>query len=58
MVHTIVKTCIIAESVDKILVEEDDNDDGYLSYAEYVSNRRTTIKLQQAAKQMQYSQYP
>ena len=37
------------EGVDKILAEEDDNDDGYLSYAEYASNRRTTLKLQQAA---------
>ena len=44
------KTIFIAETVDRILEDEDDNDDGYLSYVEYADSRRATRMLKHAAK--------
>ncbi len=41
-------------TVDKILGDEDKNDDGYLSYTEYASSRRTTRMLSHAAKNMSW----
>ncbi len=39
-----------AGNVDKILLDEDADNDGYLSYTEYASNRRHQIQLQHAAR--------
>ena len=44
------KTIFIAETVDRILEDEDENDDGYLSYVEYADSRRATRMLKHAAK--------
>ena len=44
------KTIFIAGTVDRILEDEDDNDDGYLSYVEYADSRRATRMLKHAAK--------
>ena len=40
-------------NVDRILDEEDADDNGYLWYAEYANSRRTTRMLKHAAKNMQ-----
>ena len=40
-------------NVDRILDEEDADDNGYLSYAEYADSRRATRILKHAAKNMQ-----
>ena len=40
-------------NVDRILDEEDTDDNGYLSYAEYANSRRATRILKHAAKTMQ-----
>ena len=44
------KTISIAGTVDRILEDEDDNDDGYLSYVKYADSRRATRMLKHAAK--------
>ena len=42
-------------NVDRILDEEDTDNNGYLSYAEYANSRRTTRMLKHAAKNMPQS---
>ena len=51
-----VSLCNFAETVDRILDDEDKDEDGYLTYSEYANSRRTTRMLKHAGKNLERKQ--